>query len=508
MVNRAMMQSFEWELPNEGNFYTKLEQLGPELVKRGFDAVWLPPVCKATSNYDVGYGIYDLFDLGEFDQKGSVRTKYGTKEELQRAIRSLQEAGLLVYMDVVLNHKAGADYTEVFQAVPVDPNNRGQEIGPARDIEAWTGFNFPGRQDQYSNFHWFFQHFTGVDYDQRSGETGVFRIIGDQKGWAYGVSQEFGNFDYLMFADIDHSNLDVRKELFYWQKWFVETTGCNGFRMDAVKHIDDSFMSEFSKILKEQQGDGFYLFGEYWNADLHNNGKYLYELKYSMDIFDVGLHFHFYEASQNENYDLRQLFDNTVVQEFPMNAVTFVDNHDTQPGQALESFVGRHFKERAYACILLRKDGYPCVFAGDYFGIKAGSFPQEDLQYDIERLLELRTNYAYGEQWDFFQSADTIGWARMGNEEHPAMMATVISMKDETEVWMDFGPENQGRTFRDYLHRFDHEICLDENGKAAFPVRAASVSCWVNQLSEEHMDNDTTLLVGDQRDQREKLYLY
>ena len=24
--------------------------------------------------YDVGYGCYDLFDLGEFDQKGSIRT--------------------------------------------------------------------------------------------------------------------------------------------------------------------------------------------------------------------------------------------------------------------------------------------------------------------------------------------------------------------------------------------------------------------------------------------------
>lgn len=35
---------------------------------------------------DVGYGAYDLYDLGEFNQKGTVRTKYGTKAQLKSAI--------------------------------------------------------------------------------------------------------------------------------------------------------------------------------------------------------------------------------------------------------------------------------------------------------------------------------------------------------------------------------------------------------------------------------------
>lgn len=35
-----------------------------------------PAPTKADSPDGNGYGIYDLFDLGEFDQKGSVATKW------------------------------------------------------------------------------------------------------------------------------------------------------------------------------------------------------------------------------------------------------------------------------------------------------------------------------------------------------------------------------------------------------------------------------------------------
>jgi alpha-amylase len=50
-------------------------------------------------------------------------------------------------------------------------------------------------------------------------------------------------------------------------------------------------------------------------------------------------------------------------------AVTFVENHDTQPGQAFgSSAIPDNFKTLAYALTLLRKDGYPCVFYADYYG--------------------------------------------------------------------------------------------------------------------------------------------
>lgn len=113
--------------------------------KLGFTAIWLPPVCKATGTNDVGYGIYDLYDLGEFNQKGSIRTKYGTKEELLNLINKAHELGISIYLDVILNHKAGADEVEIFKAIEVSAENREDEIGEERDIGGWTKFTFPNR---------------------------------------------------------------------------------------------------------------------------------------------------------------------------------------------------------------------------------------------------------------------------------------------------------------------------------------------------------------------------
>lgn len=69
-----------------------------------------------------GYDIYDLYDLGEFDQKGSRTTKWGSRRELEDLVEEAKSLGVGVYWDAVLNHKAGADYPERFQAVKVDPN--------------------------------------------------------------------------------------------------------------------------------------------------------------------------------------------------------------------------------------------------------------------------------------------------------------------------------------------------------------------------------------------------
>ena len=73
--------------------------------------------------------------------------------------------------------------------------------------------------------------------------------------------------------------------------------------------------------------------------------------------------------------------------------MTFVDNHDTQPGQALESWVAPWCRPLAYACILLRSEGLPCVFYGDLYGIPHSGIPPVP---ELERLMLARKRYAYG----------------------------------------------------------------------------------------------------------------
>ncbi len=58
----------------------------PELAEAGYDSIWLPPPTKGSGGLSVGYDLWDRFDLGSKDQRGSVRTRYGTEAELLRLI--------------------------------------------------------------------------------------------------------------------------------------------------------------------------------------------------------------------------------------------------------------------------------------------------------------------------------------------------------------------------------------------------------------------------------------
>jgi len=66
-----------------------------------------------------------LYDLGEFDQKGGVGTKWGTKEELIALGKKCEDVGLLMYWDAVLNHKTGADNKEKVMVREVAQDGRG-----------------------------------------------------------------------------------------------------------------------------------------------------------------------------------------------------------------------------------------------------------------------------------------------------------------------------------------------------------------------------------------------
>ena len=108
---------------------------------------------------------------------------------------------------------------------------------------------------------------------------------------------------------------------------------------------------------------------------------------------------------------MSRIFDDTIVGNNPLMAVTFVDNHDTEPEQGLESWVLDWFKPLAYSLILLRKDGLPCVFYGDYYGIPSKEISGNKNILDI--LLKVRKYYAYGEQYDYFNDRNVIGFTRL-----------------------------------------------------------------------------------------------
>ena len=123
-INGIILQAFEWYLDTNQDFWNKIAKEAEKLADNGITAVWLPPAYKGIGGKDeVGYGVYDLYDLGEFNQKGTIKTKYGSKDEYLNCIVTLQQAGIEVYADIVLNHKMGADLLQTIPAEQVDWGN-------------------------------------------------------------------------------------------------------------------------------------------------------------------------------------------------------------------------------------------------------------------------------------------------------------------------------------------------------------------------------------------------
>jgi alpha-amylase len=183
---------------------------------------------------------------------------------------------------------------------------------------------------------------------------------------------------------------------------------------------------------------------------------------------------------------LQRIFDNTLIKEAPNLAITLVSNHDTQPLQALESVVEAWFKPLAYALILLRRDGYPCIFAADYYGAKYKDLGKDGQEYEIDmpshrwiidKFLETRKKYAYGDQYDYFDHPNCVGWTRIGNENHKGGIAVLLSNgEDGSKNMQTASPDT---TYIDITEHINEPIVTDSEGWGEFRCLSGSVSVWI-----------------------------
>ncbi len=488
ITNGTIMQYFHWYLDPDLILWNEVKNKAQELANAGFTAVWLPPAYKGFGgSYDMGYGVYDMYDLGEFDQKGSVRTRYGDRKQYLDAIQTLHSYGIQVYSDTALNHRVGGDEIEVVKATPFSWDDRLNPQGEMREIEAYTHFAFPGRQGKYSDFEWHWWHFNAVDWDARSKESNTIYLFEGKQFDDY-VSTEKGNFDYLIGCNLDYQNPEVREEVIRWGKWYLDTTDVDGFRLDAIKHISARFFPQWIDEMERHAGKELFVVGEYWHSDVGVLDSYVDTVGDRMSLFDIPLHYNFYYASQSSsNYDMSTILDGTMMQKRPSHAVTFVEDDSSQPLRALESAVKPWFKPMAYAIILLRAEGYPCVFYADYYGAEYADRGSEihlpSHRWIVDKLLYARQNFAYGGQYDYFNDKNIIGWTRLGNKQHPKAMAVIMSNNAEGSKWMEVGRINA--KFNDITENITESVYTNQDGWGEFSCNGGSVSVWVEQELNE-----------------------
>lgn len=517
--NQTVLQGFEWYLPGftiktlrerglyidqKVSHWRRLIDLLPQISDLGFTSVWIPPACKATNPNDVGYGVYDLYDLGEFDTKGSVGTKWGTKDELQAFCSQAKQLNIDIIFDAVLNHKAAADASEEALAVRVNPRNRTQELDQQpRIVRTWTRFDFGARRGKYSTLMYTKDHFSGIDWDDNAKEKAIFKFVGQRpngsnKGWAVDVARkENGNYDYLMFADVDFDHPQVREDVKQWGCWLLDQLpGVTGFRLDAIKHYSAGFQKEFIDCIQDhadRKGQKIWFVGEFWLSNskgLSNHINNTFGGK--INLFDVKLVYNFHDMSQGRLHDIRRIFDDTLVQYNPNRAVTFVTNHDTQEMQSLAAPIEPWFIPHAYALILLRKAGHPCVFWGDILG-NAGPRPRlPTCGGRLVRLIKARELYAYGEQMDFYpeigcktvtpkHDAELFTWVRTWTSPMHGKIGLVVLVSISwgfRKKRVIVSPECAGQIFTDLMGWSWSGVEINKSGIGEFPVGPRSISVW------------------------------
>ena len=63
-----ILQAFAWDMRADASHWRYLADHASAIADLGVSVVWLPPAYKGKGGiHDVGYGVYDLYDLGEFD---------------------------------------------------------------------------------------------------------------------------------------------------------------------------------------------------------------------------------------------------------------------------------------------------------------------------------------------------------------------------------------------------------------------------------------------------------
>ena len=93
--------------------WAEIEARLPEIAAAGYGAIWLPPPTKGTEGLrDVGFALYDRFDLGDQHQRGTIATRYGTKDDLLRLTQAAERFGIRVYFDVIMNHNGNPSTIE------------------------------------------------------------------------------------------------------------------------------------------------------------------------------------------------------------------------------------------------------------------------------------------------------------------------------------------------------------------------------------------------------------
>lgn len=229
-------------------FYDVLASKAKEIAASGFTAVWMPSAPKGSGGYyghslrpvhapggvyDVGYGIFDDYDLGEKFQQGSVETRYGSRTQLTRCIAMLRANGMDVYHDFVLNQRNGLNMK------PMAPPY--QVLG----YKDAFGNDNSGRFPKYTGDFFSWGRVPGAIHGKDPNVPA--EVYPD--GTATGAKESLWGPDFAHISGQRNINgtegVWCATQLKQWGDWLMRATGVQGYRLDNVSGMSWDFIRSF-----------------------------------------------------------------------------------------------------------------------------------------------------------------------------------------------------------------------------------------------------------------------
>ncbi|MCF8243224.1 MAG: DUF1939 domain-containing protein [Melioribacteraceae bacterium] len=438
------LQGFYWNSPPGGIWWDSLASLAPALASAGFSGIWVPSPAKgAGGSFSMGYDPYDHYDFGDYFQKGTRETRFGSREELENMIQAFKEVGISVFADAVMNHMNGGEKESMLDCYPA---------GYDPDSTRYFVFDYPngsGRFQKDSTFFYPNSEFCDENPPYHGADDPIF---------------QFGEW-------LAHDRDFVRDSLIVWGNYLTEELGFEGFRIDAVKGIDPAFAGAWLSAVANP--NNYYAVAEYYGgtSDIdywHNQTQNVHGGNVSM--FDFPLRFALSDMCNNTSgaYDINNLYGAGLVNAgfSGFDVSTFVENHDLDrigyDGSG-DDDPGHHpiiyDKDLAYAYTIF-SEGRPSVFFKDYFmyGFKG----------KIDTLIWIRQNFLGGgttkgpdlNPWFIVEesnySSDLYVARRNGDDTNPEVYLLINDHPTQWKgVWVNTSHANE--TFKDYTGQAENQ---------------------------------------------------
>jgi len=425
----VILQGFYWNThPGDvvntttgGLWWDSIAAVAPQLAAAGFKTVWTPPANKGFAGiYDMGYGVYDYFDYGQYNQNGTTRTRHGNQSQLQAMMTALHGQGLNVMADVVLNHRAGASVTQTEECDHNGDNFREPrytKFRPASNRILMDSTDFhPNNHhcDLFAPYHdrIFFEdicYFNLLDQ------------VLDPGGWYFGP----------------HNLGKAGDSLIIWGRNMLDPVNGPGFdeiRLDAVKHVEPGFLAPF--LVELFDGQQPFAVGELFDGDLGTLSGYRNAVEgfnvggpgagskdANLAIFDFNLRYALRDLCNNGSggYNIWNLngaglrFGSGLPGE---DVVTFVENHDVDRIGFVTTTCGDPEQVATYGATCLKfstDSGHDPVFQD-----------KDDVGYPYILAAEGRPT-VFWKDWFWYNLDEAIGWQMNLREATAAGVSTPIA---------------------------------------------------------------------------------